>query len=90
MLTCACVQDGRFEVQIPKPSFQLLREKTDVGGVRSPKYPSTVTKVSTEASLYHRNCSLTNMGSLVDRWYESPWQGEPSMAASSCCEYVNS
>ena len=33
-------------MSLPKPSFQQLKEKSDDSGIRSPKYPSTVTKVT--------------------------------------------
>lgn len=33
-------------MNLPKPAFQHLKEKMDMGGIRSPKYPSTVTKVT--------------------------------------------
>ena len=36
---------------IPEPSFQQLKEKIDDGGIRSPKYPSTVTKVNCTTSV---------------------------------------
>lgn len=37
--------DGGYEVAVPKPAFIELKEKAETGGTRSPKYPSTVTKV---------------------------------------------
>ena len=36
---------------VPKPAFIELKEKAETGGTRSPKYPSTVTKVRMDMSL---------------------------------------
>ena len=38
-------QAGPVTVSIPEPQFLQSSEKGDDGGTRSPKYPSTVTKV---------------------------------------------
>jgi hypothetical protein len=38
-------------VSIPEPEFLQSREKEDDGGTRSPKYPSTVTKVQYSISI---------------------------------------
>ena len=46
-------QDGRFQVELPRPSFQQLKEKLDDSGIRSPKYPSTVTKVRVRGHYFH-------------------------------------
>lgn len=67
-----CFQDGRFEVAIPKPPFQQLKEKMDDGGIRSPKYPSTVTKVTSDITLHHSSCFDDVTGTCESRRWSKP------------------
>ena len=38
-------KNGGYSVELPKPAYLKIREEQEAGGTRSPKYPSTVTKV---------------------------------------------
>ena len=39
-------KNGGYSVELPKPAYLKIREEQEGGGTRSPKYPSTVTKVT--------------------------------------------
>ena len=52
------LQDGGYEVAVPKPAFIELKEKAETGGTRSPKYPSTVTKVRMDMSFLSLSVKL--------------------------------
>ena len=39
-------KNGCYSVELPKPAYLKIREEQEGGGTRSPKYPSTVTKVT--------------------------------------------
>ena len=45
MYDAILVQDGSLKVDMPVADFVKQKQKAELGGVRSPKYPSTVTKV---------------------------------------------
>ncbi len=44
-MVCSLPQAGSFSVELPVEDFVQERQKAEDGGVRSPKYPSTVVRV---------------------------------------------
>ena len=43
------MQAGSFSVELPMAEFVQKKQKSEEGGVRSPKYPSTVVRVGVAA-----------------------------------------